>query len=190
MVRRDFLFLAGDPALDFVNTEIVRDGEPVDLLDAPEALAQWLAEAGLVTSGRAVTPSAATLAAVKRLRASIRDIANALAEDRNVRSASIAAIDEDLTRGRGTMTFRARNGRFAVEFVPDAPLDVRFLLARAAADFFARADRTRIHRCEGTNCVLFFYDATRSGTRRWCSMSGCGNRMKAALHYRRKREQA
>ncbi|MGZ5450911.1 MAG: CGNR zinc finger domain-containing protein [Thermoanaerobaculia bacterium] len=63
----------------------------------------------------------------------------------------------------------------------------RFLLARAAAHFLASADPSRIRRCGGANCILFFYDATRSATRRWCSMAGCGNRMKAALHYQRSR---
>jgi predicted RNA-binding Zn ribbon-like protein len=33
--------------------------------------------------------------------------------------------------------------------------------------------------------VLWFHDTTRSGTRRWCSMTACGNRLKARRHYRR-----
>jgi predicted RNA-binding Zn ribbon-like protein len=188
MVRHDFLFIAGEPALDFLNTEIVRDGEPVDLLDAPESVPAWLAEAGLVSSARAVAASAASLAAVKRLRGAVREIATALAEGRTVRQAAVAAIDEALRQGHGALTFRARSGRFSVEFAAGEPLDASFLLARAAAEFFARADPARIHRCEGTNCILFFYDVTRSGTRRWCSMAGCGNRMKAALHYQRKKD--
>ncbi len=190
MVRHDFLFIAGEPALDFLNTEIVRDGEPLDLLDAPESVAAWLAEGGLVSSARAVAVTAAGLAAVKRLRAAVREVADALAEGRAVRQAAIAAIDEELRRGRGALAFRGKDGRFAVEFEPGGPPDARFLLARAAAEFFARADPARIHRCEGTNCILFFYDVTRSGTRRWCSMAGCGNRMKATLHYQRKKDGA
>ena len=45
----------------------------------------------------------------------------------------------------------------------------------------------RVRRCQGSKCVLFYYDVTKSGTRRWCSMSGCGNREKAAAHYARVR---
>jgi predicted RNA-binding Zn ribbon-like protein len=33
--------------------------------------------------------------------------------------------------------------------------------------------------------LLHFYDTTKSGTRRWCSMAVCGNRAKAARHYER-----
>ena len=175
MVSHSFLFIAGDPALDFVNTEIVRDGERVDLLDSAEALEQWMREAGL---GRVrVTPAA--LKAAKRLRASLRRM---LSGD----GSAVRTINEELRRGQGTLELRPKDGTLAVEFTPREP-DARFLLARAAAGFLATADPSRIRRCEGTNCILFYYDATKSGTRRWCSMSACGNRMKAALHYRRRK---
>ena len=185
MVRHDFLFIGGEPALDFLNTEIVRDGEPVDLLDGPESVPAWLAEGGLVAPGRTGAASAEALAAVKRLRAAVREVADAMADGRAPRQAAVAAIDEQLRRGRGTLRFRGKGGRFSVDFEAREPLEASFLLARAAAEFFARADPARIHRCEGTNCILFFYDVTRSGTRRWCSMAGCGNKAKAASFRKR-----
>ncbi|HNJ42487.1 MAG TPA: CGNR zinc finger domain-containing protein [Acidobacteriota bacterium] len=36
--------------------------------------------------------------------------------------------------------------------------------------------------------MIYFYDTTKNHTWRWCSMSLCGNRAKAAAHYRRKRQ--
>ena len=36
--------------------------------------------------------------------------------------------------------------------------------------------------CENDTCRWAFYDRSRPGTRRWCEMSSCGNRMKAARH--------
>lgn len=177
MVSHNFLFIAGDPALDFVNTEIVRDGERVDLLDGTEALEQWMREAGL---GRVrVTPDA--LKGAKRLRAALRRFASGEASP-------LRAINDELRRGQGTLTLRAKDGKFAIEFEP-RDHDARFLLARTAANLLATADPVRIRPCEGTNCILFFYDTTKSGTRRWCSMAACGNRMKAALHYRRMKEE-
>lgn len=185
-VRDEFLFIAGDPALDFVNTEIVRDGEPVDLLADPASLERWLQDAGL---GRVrVTP--AMLEGAKRLRRALREIVGELAAPAGGRRTGRPAaggprvINEELQRGRGALALRAKNGGFAIEFEPQQD-DPRFLLARAAANFLASADPARIRRCGGTNCILFFYDTTKSATRRWCSMAGCGNRMKAALHYQR-----
>ena len=187
MVRTTFLFIGGDAAMDFLNTEIVRDGWPVDLLDCPDALAHWLAEARLAP--RNVTVTKGVLAAAKQTRAAWRDLAGALADGKPLRSAALALLDRELRRGRGALTLRRQGSQFDVTFEPDPARahDVRFLIARAAASFLAKADPARIRRCGGTNCVLFFYDATKSGTRRWCSMAGCGNRMKAALHYHRKR---
>lgn len=43
----------------------------------------------------------------------------------------------------------------------------------------------RLRACENDECHLFLLDRSRGGTGRWCSMSGCGNRMKARRHYSR-----
>jgi len=48
----------------------------------------------------------------------------------------------------------------------------------------------RICRCQNPGCVLWFFDTTRNGTRRWCSMEVCGNRAKARRHYNRVRKPA
>jgi predicted RNA-binding Zn ribbon-like protein len=41
----------------------------------------------------------------------------------------------------------------------------------------------RLRACANDECQLFLLDRSRGGTGRWCSMSGCGNRMKARRHY-------
>jgi predicted RNA-binding Zn ribbon-like protein len=43
----------------------------------------------------------------------------------------------------------------------------------------------RLRACANDECHLFLLDRSRGGTGRWCSMSGCGNRMKARRHYGR-----
>lgn len=43
----------------------------------------------------------------------------------------------------------------------------------------------RLRPCANDECHLFLLDCSRGGTARWCSMSGCGNRMKARRHYGR-----
>jgi len=45
----------------------------------------------------------------------------------------------------------------------------------------------RLRPCANEACRLFLIDRSRAGTARWCSMSGCGNRMKARRHYSRTR---
>jgi predicted RNA-binding Zn ribbon-like protein len=180
MVRDGFFFVGGELALDFLNTEAMRDGEPADLLSDQEALVRWLRAAE-------VDADPGSLAALKRLRAALRLVVTALADGRTPRRASLDAIDAELRRGRGRLALTRGDGNFAMTFETKTR-DARYVLARAAATFLASADPARIRRCGGTNCILFFYDATKSGTRRWCSMAGCGNRMKAALHYQRQKD--
>jgi predicted RNA-binding Zn ribbon-like protein len=43
----------------------------------------------------------------------------------------------------------------------------------------------RVRKCANPDCPFRFLDTTRSGTRRWCSMTVCGNRLKARRHYQR-----
>jgi predicted RNA-binding Zn ribbon-like protein len=48
-------------------------------------------------------------------------------------------------------------------------------------------DRTaRLSRCSAPDCGLVFYDSSRGGTRRWCSMQRCGNRAKVRAHRARR----
>ncbi len=37
-------------------------------------------------------------------------------------------------------------------------------------------------------CDWLFYDTTRGGRRKWCSMRTCGNREKVTRHYRANRK--
>lgn len=43
----------------------------------------------------------------------------------------------------------------------------------------------RIKSCPGSDCGWLFLDETKNSRRKWCSMETCGNRAKAAKHYKR-----
>ena len=60
-------------------------------------------------------------------------------------------------------------------------------IARSAAHLLTSAELTRVRECDGTSCNWLFFDRSRGGSRRWCSMESCGNRAKARRHYRRRR---
>ncbi|HEX8764672.1 MAG TPA: CGNR zinc finger domain-containing protein, partial [Candidatus Acidoferrum sp.] len=70
-------------------------------------------------------------------------------------------------------------------FAVDQPEDLLSPLAHSAASLFAEADRDRVRKCE--RCVLHFHDTSKKGTRRWCSMQLCGNRLKVAAYAARNR---
>jgi predicted RNA-binding Zn ribbon-like protein len=68
------------------------------------------------------------------------------------------------------------------------PEDLYAPLAYSAAMLFAEADRRRIRKC--AQCVGHFQDTSKKGTRRWCSMRLCGNRLKVAAYAARQRWEA
>ncbi|MBZ5718935.1 MAG: CGNR zinc finger domain-containing protein [Acidobacteriia bacterium] len=71
-------------------------------------------------------------------------------------------------------------------FESKQPEDLLAPLARAAAMLFATVDRKRVRKCD--QCVLHFHDTSKKGTRRWCSMQLCGNRLKVAAYAARQRK--
>ena len=73
-------------------------------------------------------------------------------------------------------------------FEPREPEDLFAPLAHNAATLFATVDRERVRNC--AHCVLHFHDTSKKGTRRWCSMELCGNRLKVAAYAARRRRRA
>ena len=95
---------------------------------------------------------------------------------------ALAALDGVLERGRIRLRASNPTAREELEIAPEwrAP----WLAARSLLGLLDEHPE-RVHKCANPECVLWFLDTTRSGTRRWCSMSACGNRLKARRHYQR-----
>lgn len=146
-----------------------------DLLTSPADAAGWLAAAGLLPAGSAVT-DAERLALVD-LRESLR----AVLAGHTDRAPDAGAA--------GRLTMALRPCRLAVSV--DAAGGVR--LASADHDPFSRAIGAvavviaeaavagtweRLKCCPGHLCGWAFYDRSASGRSRWCSMQLCGSRAK------------
>jgi predicted RNA-binding Zn ribbon-like protein len=60
-------------------------------------------------------------------------------------------------------------------------------IALSAAQLLLSDDlHPRLRECANHPCGWLFVDHSRSRTRRWCAMRGCGNRVKARRHYARR----
>ena len=98
----------------------------------------------------------------------------------------LPAVEAALREARTAVRRRVRNG--VVSHHVDVP--EHWLPAWSAVVSYVEllADRPeRLRRCAHPACVLYFYDTSRNGTRRWCSMDACGSRTKASRHYSRVR---
>jgi predicted RNA-binding Zn ribbon-like protein len=159
-------------ALDLLNTRRRIDGRTEDRLADPATGAAWLA-----AHGYEGLPKSAALLALTQARDAITCAAGSQAD--------LAPLNAILEKGRILLQARVDGAHEEVE-VADPAWRPAFDAARDAVDLVAGASG-RLRPCNHHDCVLWFLDATRSGTRRWCSMASCGNRAKAARHRARQR---
>jgi predicted RNA-binding Zn ribbon-like protein len=103
-------------------------------------------------------------------------------------SAAVAAVNAIATAGHSPPRISARNGRLLAETVPSGPPVAAALSVVAVQAIGLLTDPdSPLRACHGPGCVLYF---VRDHPRReWCS-AGCGNRARAARHYRRHRAAA
>lgn len=194
--KQDFVFIAENLALDLVNTQLVRNGEVVDVLEDYAALVNWLARARVVDAAqaKAALKKWGNSAEGKRahgqartLRSALRAMAEHLVMGKPVPQSSLNAINDVLSYGVGhTQLVRVRGGfEKHQQRKCDEAGHLLAPIAEAAADLLCYGDLSLVKKCGNPRCILYFYDTTKNHARRWCSMAACGNRMKAAAHYRR-----
>ena len=93
--------------------------------------------------------------------------------------AAPAALDGILERGR--LRIRATKPGAREEVEVEREWRVPWLAVRSLLRLLDEHP-TRVRNCANPDCPFWFLDTTRSGTRRWCSMNVCGNRLKARRH--------
>jgi predicted RNA-binding Zn ribbon-like protein len=99
--------------------------------------------------------------------------------------AALAALDDILGRGRLRVRASAPGAREALEI--EREWRVPWLAVRRLVELLDEHP-DRVRNCANPDCPFWFLDTTRSGTRRWCSMTVCGNRLKARRHYQRQQQ--
>jgi predicted RNA-binding Zn ribbon-like protein len=192
-VADGFFWIGNHPGLDFINTEAVdHHGARVELLGSWHDVVAWAEAAGMVATAPDDAHSAPTdrqargaLDWARRLRAGARQ---SLDPEANDPVAGAHTLAETVTDVPVRLVYRPDAQRGTPPVATDDPIDtLRLALALAVLDA-TQLDCSRVRRCESEQCVLLFYDASKNRSRRWCDMSACGNRAKAAAHYQRLRQ--
>ena len=190
-----FLFLGNHLALDFLNTRPVQNGEPMELLPDFSVLVHWFQAAGLLSSREATQierewgqsgEARRMLEAARALREGLRKEILAWEDGVSIHHSTVAELNRLMAEHpmRTRLKGSGNNGSTELYFTVDRPEDLFAPLAQSAANLFTSVDRTRVRKCD--KCVLHFLDTSKKGTRRWCSMQLCGNRLKVAAYARRK----
>jgi predicted RNA-binding Zn ribbon-like protein len=181
-------FLAGDLALDFLNTRMRVGRVVVDFLQNDDDVLAWLEQAGLPAAK--IGPNTMPLSLLRAARM-LRENIRSLVEKRKagVRGdPSLLNSFLDHAKSRPLLVWKKPRS-LAIERIrqQDTLETVLAPIAEAAAILLATADFNLVKRCEDQTCVLWFSDKTKSHHRRWCSTLLCGNRHKVAAYRKRRR---
>jgi predicted RNA-binding Zn ribbon-like protein len=193
------LFLAGHPAVDFLNTAYAPGGQRVETLVDGRALLDWMVGAQLLSEEES--------AALQR-RFTRKALDAAAQEARNVRewarkwltawrtnpardySDEIEVLNKLLAREDREREVVFEKRRFAL--VDRSRIaDANALLAPIAvaiAQLVSQEDPALVKACAGADCTLWFLDRTKAHRRVFCSAAACGNRAKVAAFRLRQRE--
>lgn len=189
-----------EATFDFLNTADTDNGFPVEKLPSLDQALAWFVDRGVIhregaDRARAKVETqpiavAKDLDRVHTVRDALREVAEAIADQRAPRAGALQTVN------------RALHARQVIELVP-APdgvnVDHRHIgdpiddaLARLAEPLVTELTAghpERIRVCASDTCQWIFYDASRTSRRRWCDMATCGNRAKAARHRARARNE-
>jgi predicted RNA-binding Zn ribbon-like protein len=178
--------LSVEAALEFLNTHELESGELVDRLTQPSDASNWFVEQAVLHPVDTQPWTDADLERVRVVRDALREVVDAVVEDRRPAADAVAIVNDALAAGAAPRVeldgTAVRIGhRHAASSVDDA-LSV---LAAPIVGELASGRPDRFRTCANDTCRWTFYDASPTGRRRWCDMKTCGNRAKAARHRER-----
>ena len=180
--------VVGEPivAVDLINT-VAAPGSATgeDLLSADRgAEAWWCIEAARVPGG-----DLPDIGALRRLRAALRDLIEALVDDRPVPREAVSGLNFFMrsapasTRLQLTATGLSAAKYWHREYGGNPRLA---FIATQAAEFLSDPLKAgRLRRCANPACSMIFVAV--NPRRSWCAPGVCGNRARVARHYRRAR---
>ena len=126
---------------------------------------------------------ASVLRRIRRTRAALRELADATYEHRAPAQDAVDEVNRAL-RAREVVQLVPGPGGFQLDHrhVGDPIDDALANLSEPIVREIAGGRPERLRACADDTCRWVFYDDSRTGRRRWCDMSSCGNKAKAARH--------
>lgn len=184
---REMPFVAGNVALDFVNTAEER-GHPEagDALLTPADLRLWGQRYGLLAASAKLGNTANS--ELERARAA-RELIYAVLFERvhgkRTRAGQLAALSELAAAAYDAATLQLDDDDAVRWRWSRSDLaTVRHVAVTAAVELLGAAPSPRLKQCPGEHCGWFFLDTTKRGNRRWCQMAECGQEAKDARRRR------
>jgi len=191
---------SGRLCLEFANTmDWHASDRPVETLHNYEDLVDWAYNMRLLDGPNATALLSAADHDLRKagkvfsdaieLREAIYRIFAGQALGSQIQAQDLAILNCALQRSAPRAGLEQIDGKYTWAWQLD-PLDLwqpLWGVARSAASLLTSDMLARVGHCADENgCGVLFMDNTRNHSRRWCDMSGCGNRAKARRHYQKK----
>ena len=184
-------FVAGSPALDFLNTVGgVRSGAHDEKLETYSDLLQWAEMGGVLNKSDAAKLAAAArehpdaasrvLKRARVFREALYGVIAALMRGRPAAKVELAVVNDEIGRALGHAVLRkgAHGYEWSWALPPDALDAPLWAVAKSAGELLTSHDHDRLRECASDTCGWIFLDLSKNHSRRWCDMKGCGNREK------------
>ena len=173
-------------ALDMLNTEAGTGDARQDFWRSNDAVLDWLKRCGIDAGSPGAPVADDFLRDAKALRAAARDLITRRIQGER---GDPALLNRYLAAMASTpvLVWDEAQPQLVRQGAAPSPARALGILAEAVATLLADDDVALVRQCEHPECVLWFYDRTKSHRRRWCSMALCGNRHKAAQFRARNR---
>jgi predicted RNA-binding Zn ribbon-like protein len=195
--------IGGALCLEFVNTHEWRGiSKCIDRFDSADDVVRWARCVGLIDSPGALRlrhiisdapeRAAAFLGRARSFREAIFSALVEAAQGDSISPSSLEPINLHLSSLLSRIEISASDdaGRPRLRVGPPES-DLTSILIEVAWSFLdlLRGDERRyVKQCAWPDCHWMFVDRTKNKRRRWCAMSACGGRAKAASFRARRRE--
>jgi predicted RNA-binding Zn ribbon-like protein len=188
----------GHLALDFANSISRRDSsdKTVEHLNSYNDLVSFARQTKILVPEQAEAlrrkaesqprQAAQTLRTTAALREAVFRAFLALAHGKQPSAQDIGLLDEAATEALQHRHIVRVSGGYEWQWDVEPMLErILWSIAASAAELLTSPDLKKVRECEASDCYWLFLDNSRNRSRRWCTMSACGNREKARRHYRR-----
>ena len=194
-----FFWIGNHLSLDFINTEMIERGVRTDLIEGVADFVGWCVQARILSTrqGKDMVRTwgghpegGRALRQAREFRAMLRGTIERIVTGKPVPATAVVSLNERLHQRSGRHELVRAQGRFERRFCLDCSQVSHLLvpLAESAVELLCANEFSLIRKCRNDACILYFYDTTKNHARQWCSMGLCGNRVKVAAHYRRKKK--
>ena len=189
--EEDFQFIAGNVALDFVNTVGNRLGNSREMLPTAAEFNRWSKLAGLLRKNVRLTITDYQLRDIRKTREELYRLFHSIASGSQISTRHLRELNLRLSSVASKHRLGLEKGAVVWEWEPatNDPASVLGPILLSAAELLSSGLFHKIRECNGEMCGWLFLDCSQAGKRRWCSMRDCGNRSKVRAFYNRQKNE-